>query len=168
MTTLDSDSVHGQGAANRWKRMAGATLAVLLVLGGIAYFILDRALYSRDADFAGAWMLDAESSEWLGRTCAMMNFSDQMPQIVIRRTNGEVTVRFNDLGETTFVGRQSGGRLSVRQMVPATDTGRFCSDPLVVQIRLGIRATSPDVLRASWTLPNCDVCPDQRFTAQRI
>jgi hypothetical protein len=167
MTTTNSSPSQGRGVGSRSTRLAGVAVAALVVFGAAAYLIIDRSLYSSDADFVGTWVLDAESTGWLGRTCAMMNFNEQPPQIMIRRSNGEVFVRFNDVGETTFIGRRAGRQLTVRQLVPATETGRFCSDPLVVQIRLGIRASSPDILRASWTLPNCDVCPDQQFTARR-
>jgi hypothetical protein len=158
------------GARNRRKGSAWALYTlIVLAIAAIAYTVVDRMLFSREATFAGEWSIDTETAEWLGRTCAYMEFEDDTNRrLEITRSNDDVVVLFNNRMATSFVGRQSGGRVSARQMIAATETGRFCGDPLLVQMQMSIRTIEPDILRVRWSLPNCDVCPDQRFTAQRV
>lgn len=140
---------------------------IALVIGGIAYAVSQRFLLPAEDVFVGEWVLDPETTSWLGRTCALMEFPDGPPRIEIDLRNGDVAVRFNNRLETVFVGRMQTGRVVARQMIPATDTGRFCGDPLNVRLRLNIGVLEPDELQGHWRIPGCDVCPDQSFNATR-
>jgi hypothetical protein len=119
------------------------------------------------AGLLGTWEIDAETQEWLPRSCVDLDFADGATAFVVSREGDEMTVRLGDRRQTTFRGTFRDYVFDSRQVVPTSATGRFCGSETTVRLRLDYRSAGPGALVGQWQTPDCEVCPDRRFGARR-
>jgi len=122
---------------------------------------------AEEAGLIGTWQLDAETREWLPRACVRLGFPDPATATFdVEQAGDEVVVRLNTPHRTAWRVRSRARGIEGQQVVPTTETGRFCGRETPVWLRL--RETSPGVLTGVWKTPECDVCPDRPFGATRV
>lgn len=154
----------------RFSEVGYAPLSRLLLASTCLLFALLTGCRggSGEADaLLGAWQIDAETQEWLPRSCVDLDFTDAATAFVVARDGDEMTVRLGDRRETTFRGTFRDDLFDSRQLVPTSNTGRFCGPETTVRLRLDYRSAGPGALVGQWQTPDCDVCPDRRFGARR-
>ncbi|CAN5565521.1 hypothetical protein BH23BAC4_BH23BAC4_05610 [soil metagenome] len=119
-----------------------------------------------DSALVGTWVLDAETREWLPRACVVLDFEDPTFATFVASVQDEdLVVNLRDTRRTTWRGPVRGERFEAQQLLPTSPTGRFCGSETVVRLHLQIRNNE---FRGVWETPNCDVCPDRHFGAQRL
>jgi hypothetical protein len=146
-------------------------LALLLVLlaGGCRQERPPPEADGEAASLLGRWRLDAETREWVPRACVVLTVDDlENAAIEIAQEGGQAVVRLLGTPPTPFTGSLRDRTFDGRQILPTSETGRFCGRETAVILRLRLERGDPDGLRGTWQTPDCGVCPDRPFGATRV
>lgn len=127
----------------------------------------DTAAASSDSDLVGTWTVDAETQEWLPRACVVLDVSNPARATFdLTHEDDALYVHFRNPARTVWRSAVRNGAFEGLQILPTTETGRFCGRE--TPVRLELREVRPGILRGVWRTPECDVCPDRHFGATRV
>lgn len=119
----------------------------------------------------GTWAVEQATVQRIQRSCASLELPTENPTMTVSQSGRYVRVRFNDIPETSMIGRLHARTLTVRQVLASgTHVENICdvTTLALLQVHLQRTAGQTDQLSGQWRMPECDVCAAQSFRAARL
>jgi hypothetical protein len=149
--------------------LRGLLPLLVLLAGGCRQEAPTPGAEGEGTSLLGHWRLDAVTREWVPRACVVLAVGDlENAAIEVSEEGEQAVVRLLGTPPTTFTGSLRERTFDGRQILPTSETGRFCGRETAVILRLRLERGDPDALRGTWETPDCGVCPDRPFGATRV